>query len=135
MKTAQLFLLMLLFVSARSQSVQDTISEPWKLDSTGKKAWESFEKDFNTWFYKVYCPAMKVKITCARCSRFNHTVTFKVDSTGTPIILTADSGNYCGYTLSEKRKKFFVTGIKKRKFENYFKGKIIKFNFNRTLKC
>ncbi|MBC7865760.1 MAG: hypothetical protein IAF38_22495 [Bacteroidia bacterium] len=114
---------------------QDTIKSKYELDSLSRAEYEKFETKFSTWFYKKYCVKMKIKISCGGCSSFFFPVTFKVDSAGKIKITETGTGKFCGKELNARQKSELLKGLNNIVFSNLFYGKIIVFNFNRSLKC
>lgn len=119
----------------KCQAAPDTITYSFELDSLHRAEFEDFEKQFSHWFHNSYCKKMKIKISCAGCSRFYQHVVFAITNGGKIEIREARPGKFCGKELTEKQRKEFLKGFNNFVFTGFFSGKIVRFNFNRTLKC
>jgi hypothetical protein len=121
-------------VSAQAHA-PDTIHSERDIDSLHSAEWDTFLNNFNTWFHKSYCPKMKIKISCAGCSRFHLELILSINEKGKATLSKTGKENFCGKNLTQKQKEEFFKGIQRSTFSEYFRGKVIRFNFNRTLKC
>ena len=71
-------LLVFVFAFAKAQG-KDTIPATYYLDSANRPEMEKYENDFSKWFRDKYCKRMKIKITCAGCSRFIYDAFFLLE--------------------------------------------------------